>query len=270
MMRHFILISVLCALLVSRGSVTASEIPDELKAAQIEEKLGAQVDVGGLRFTDEAGRRVTLNSFFTEQRPVILTMVYYGCPNLCGFFLTGFLETLKNLDWTAGSRFEIVTLSIDPTEDSELATAKKASYLKAYNREGAAKGWHFLTGDEQSIRRLANQVGFGYRYDAEEKQYAHSAAAIILTPDGKVSRYLHGISFAPRDLKLALLEASSGKIGTVIERALMFCYRYDPHTRGYSLAVMRVVQVGSVGMILFVFVYLMVFWRKQRRATREV
>ena len=247
-----------------------SKIPPELQAATITEKMGESVAVGDITLRDENGKAVLLKDFFHPGRPVILTMVYYGCPTLCGFFLTGFTDSLKLVDWTPGTQFEVVTVSIDHREGASLASDKKKAILDAYGRPAAVAGWHFLTGDEANIRKLAAQVGFGFRYDEKEKQYAHSAAAIVLTPDAKVSRYLYGISFFPKDVRLALLEASSGKIGTVLDRVFLFCYRYDPHARGYSLAVLKIMKAGGAGTVLAVGGYLLVFWRRQRRYTREV
>lgn len=249
---------------------SASPIPEELRGATITEKLGASVSVRDLVFTDEAGEKVHLSKYFQGFRPVILNLVYYGCPSLCGYFLKGFTDSLKGLDWTAGDRFEIITVSIDHREDHELASAKKDSILELLGRPAASKGWHFLTGDEVSIRKLADEVGFGFKYDEKQKEYAHSAAAILLTPDARVSRYLYGISFQSKDLKLGLLEASSGKIGNMLERALLFCYRYDPSARGYSLAVMRMMQAGSAGTVLAFGGFIAVFWRRQRRNSKEV
>jgi protein SCO1 len=242
-----------------------SKIPEEVKAATIQEKLGEQVDAAGITLTDETGKSVQLAQYFKPGRPVILTLIYYGCPTLCGYFVTGFTDSLKSLDWTPGQRFEVVTVSIDHREDHRLAADKKKSVLENYGRPEAAAGWHFLTGDEKTIRKLADQVGFGFRYDEKEKQYAHSAAAIVLTPDAKVSRYLYGISFPEKNVRLAVLEASDGKVGSFIEKALLFCYRYDPHSRGYSLAVMKIMKTGSAGTVLAVAGYLVVFWRRQRR-----
>jgi protein SCO1/2 len=222
-------------------------------------------------FTDEKGQKIAFDSFLHRGfKPILLNFVYFECPNLCGFFLNGLLDGLKAFDWTVGDRFEVVTISINPKEGPDLAAAKKDSIMKAYGRPQGAAGWHFLTGDEASIKRLASQVGFGYRYDEKQKQYAHSEAAIVLTPEGQVSRYLYGITFEPKDLKLSLLEASNGKIGSVIDRVFLFCYHYDPSSRGYSLAVMRIMQAGSTGSIFLVAGYLIVFWRRQRRPSREV
>jgi protein SCO1/2 len=179
--------------------------------------------------------------------------------------LNGLVKSLKTLDWTPGPNFEIVTISVNPKETFELAGQKKDSYIRAYGRPEAASAWHFLTGEESQSRKIASEVGFGYRYDPDEKQYAHSAVLFVLTPEGKVSRYLYGIEYQNKDLKLALLEASNGKIGNVIERFLLFCYRYDPHLRQYSVYLTRLMQTAC-GLTILVFGgYLGLFWRRQRK-----
>lgn len=258
-------IALFCATSGSGLSVSyATEIPPELKDVGITENLGKSVDLS-LQFKNEDGNLVPLSSYFHKGRPVILTLVYYECPNLCNFLLNGFVTSLKPLDWTPGDKFDIVTVSINPKESTALANQKKASYLKAYGRPEAAAGWHFLTGDEDQIKKLALQVGFGFRYDAEDKQYAHSAALFALTPEGKISRYLYGIQFEVKDLRLALLEASNGKIGTVVERLMLFCYRYDPKTRKYSVYLTKLMQAGCGATVLIFGGYLGLFWRRQRK-----
>ena len=247
----------------------SSKIPDELKGVGITEHLGDQVFIQDYKFKDESGREVQLSDYFQKGRPVLLNFVYYGCHNLCNFLLNGVTKTLKELsrepDWVPGTQFEVVTLSIDAHETSEHAARAKKGYLEKYGHPAAEAGWHFLTGDEKQIRELTSQVGFGYRWDEKEQQYAHSAAIFALTPDGKISRYLYGIEFRPQDLKLALLEASNGKIGTVVERFLLFCYRYDPKTRKYSVYLTKLMQAGCGGTILVFGGYLAVFWRRQRK-----
>lgn len=240
-------------------------VPPELKDVGIFEKPGAQVSIQELSFQDEQGKSVKLSDYFKSGRPVLLSLVYFGCPNLCTLVLDGMVKSLKNLDWTPGKQFEVVTVSIDPTESSELAAAKKASYMEAYGKPEGVAGWHFLTGQESQIKKLASQVGFGYRYDNAEKQFAHSAAIFALTPDGKISRYLYGIDYPGRDLKLALLEASNGKIGNVIDRFLLFCYRYDPKTRKYSVYLSKLMSAGGATTVLVFGGYMAVFWNRQRR-----
>jgi protein SCO1/2 len=221
-----------------------SKIPDELKGVGITEHLGDKVDAG-LVFRDETGAEVKLSTFLATGRPVLLSLVYYGCPNLCTFTLNGLVNSLKRLEWTPGKEFEVVVVSIDPRETAALAASKKSAYLANYGKPETASGWHFLTAQEDQVRRLADQVGFGYRYDSAQQQYAHSAALFVLTPEGKVSRYLYGIDYPVKDVRLALLEASSGKIGTIVDRLLLFCYRYDPQTRKYSVYLTRLMQAAA-------------------------
>ncbi len=249
----------------SASAADTSKVPDELKNVGITEHLGDRVSIEELVFRDEKNGVVHLSDFFGTGKPVLLNLVYFQCPSLCSFVLNGLVKSLKSLDWTPGNQFQIVTISIDPTEKAELAAAKKESYVESYGRPEAARGWHFLTGEEAQIKKLAQQIGFGYRYDAAEKQYAHSAALFTLTPDGKISRYLYGIDYPARDMKLSLIEASSGKIGTIVERFLLFCYRYDPKTKKYSVYVTKLLQTAAAATVLIFGGYLGLFWTRQRR-----
>jgi protein SCO1/2 len=243
----------------------SASLPKELQQASITEKLGDFVDINSLRFTNEAGELLPLSTYFSAGKPVVLVLAYYTCPGLCGYLLNGTSNSLRTLNWSIGDEFQVVTLSINPKEGPDLAKKKKQAYLSKYGRLGAERGWHFLTGAEDQIQKLAAQVGFGYFYDAQTKEYAHSAGIFILTPEGKISRVLHGIDYPNRDLKLALLEASSGKVGSVLDRVMMFCYRYDPLSKGYALAAMRLVQLVSALMILIVAVFLFVSFRHERK-----
>lgn len=266
------LIALAVALFVGIGALSladAVEIPDELKGIGVTEHLGDTVSIQDLEFKDESGQSVKLAQYFKSQKPVLLTMVYYECPNLCNFLLNGLVHGLKNLDWTPGNQFEMVTVSIDSREGPELATKKKAAYLESYGRPAAAPGWHFLTGSEAQIKKLAGQLGFGFRWDAESKQFAHSAALHVLTPEGKISRYLYGIEFSPKDVKLSLLEAANGKVGTIVDRLLLFCYRYDAKARKYSMVLNKVMQAGCAGTVVVFGGYLAVFWRRQRKLKPE-
>ncbi len=246
-------------------SARATEIPAQLQDVGIDEKSGAQVSIRDLVFRDETGAEVRLDRYFGGKKPVILSLVYYQCPNLCNFLLNGLVDSMKPLAWTPGQKFEIVSISIDPRETPALAAAKKEAYLRSYGRPEASSGWHFLTGTQDQISRVAREVGFKFKYDEKEKQFAHGAALFLLTPGGKLSRTLYGISWQEKELRLALLEASDGKIGTVIDRIVLFCYRYNPDTRKYSLTLMKVMQAGGAGTVLVFGAFLMVFWRKQRR-----
>jgi protein SCO1/2 len=260
-----------CGLALPCSDAFSAEVPKVLQDVSIVEHLGERVPVESLKFKDELGKDVLLKEFFHPGQPVILNLVYYGCPNLCTLVLNGLVRALKTLEWTPGKEFQIVTLSIDPSEGAALAAKKKEAYLASYGRKEAAAGWHFLTGDADEIRSLADRVGFRFSKDPSEpgassnttNQFAHSAAIFVLTPDGTVSRYLYGIEYPKKDLQLALIEASGGKVGAIIDRVIMFCYRYDPHTGRYSVYLNRLMGMGGAAMVLAFGGYLAVFWRRQ-------
>ncbi len=242
--------------------------PGELEGVGITEKLDSQVPLD-LTFRDERGEPVRLGSYFREGRPVILTLGYYRCPMLCNLVLDGLTNGLKELPWTAGGKFDIVTVSIDPTETATLAKVKKQTYLTEYGRSEAETGWHFLTGDRDSIRELADSVGFAYRYVESRGEYAHSAAIFVLTPDGKISRYLYGIVFEPTTLKLSLLEASAGKIGTIADRVVLYCFHYDADEGRYAPVARNIMKLGGALTVVVLGIALAIFWRLESRRRRE-
>lgn len=218
--------------------------PELLKDVGIDQKLNDTIPLS-LAFRDEHGNPVELGQFFGA-RPVILTLVYYNCPMLCTQVLNGLDRSLKLIPLQLGKDFDVVTVSIDPTERPVLAEAKQALYTGMYGRPGTAQGWHFLTGDDPQIKQLASAVGFRYAYDPDSKQYAHASVIMVLTPEGKISRYFYGIAYPERDLRLGLEQASEGKIGPpVVDQILLFCYHYDPHTGKYGLAISRVIQLAG-------------------------
>lgn len=244
---------------------SAADVPPELQGVGITERLGEKVDIHGLRFRDEAGQNVLLSKYFESGKPVVLALAYYGCPSLCTFIFNGMVEAFRGFEWQLGKDYHAVVVSIDPEEDAELASEKKAAYLQELGEEGAGSGWHFLTGDEDQIKALASQIGFGYRYDEKAQEYAHSAGLFVLTPQGVLSRVLFGIQFAKRNLKLSLLEASDGKIGTIVDRLIMFCYRYDPAARGYTVYAFNLMKAGGGMTLVFLSFYFTWFWRTERR-----
>jgi protein SCO1 len=217
--------------------------PDLLKQVSVEQKLNASIPLD-LTFRDEHGQTVKLAQYFGS-KPVILTLVYYSCPMLCTQVLNGLDRSLENIPPTIGKDFSVVTVSIDPNDKPVMAETKQELYTGMYGRPGAAKGWHFLTGDESQIKSLADAVGFHYAYDPDSKQFAHAAAIMLLTPDGRLSRYFYGVTYPERDLRLGLEEASSGKIGSPIDAVLLYCYHYDPHTGKYGLLISRVLQLSA-------------------------
>jgi len=230
------------------GQFQEQEQKKILDQVTVQQRLDTQVPLN-LTFRDETGKTVRLGDYF-GQRPVILVLAYYECPMLCTVVLNELTRSLHALDYTIGKEFEVITVSISPTETPELALKKKQTYLSAYKKKGAERGWHFLVGDEPNIKALANAVGFQYTYDPRTKQYAHPAVIMILTPQGKLSRYLLGIEFAARDLKFALIEASEGKIGNPVTSAVLYCFQYDPSSGKYGLVILRLVQLAGLITVL--------------------
>lgn len=247
-------------------AVRAEEgLPQALRQIGFDQKLGGQLPLE-LRFRDEAGRDVTLADYFGA-RPVVLSLNYYGCPMLCTVTLNGLASALDVLtSFDAGREFEIVTVSFDPKEGPDLAAKKKAQHLGRYKRPTADAGWHFLTGDQAAIDALTKAVGFRYAWDDETKQFAHPAGVVVLTPEGRISRYLYGIEYAPKDLKLALMESSRGRIGNFIEQAILYCYRYDPMTGRYSASIMRILRAGAILTVLGLLAFVGLSLRREREA----
>ena len=216
-----------------------------------------------LEFRNEEGRLVALGDFFHD-KPVILSLVYHECPMLCSEVLEGMLRAFRVLRFDVGKEFEVLTVSFNPREDAPLAKSAKESYVRRYKREGAAEGWHFLTGDQTSIDRLTQAVGFRYRYDAQKNQYAHAGGIMVLTPQGRLSRYFYGIEFAPKDLRLGLVEASENKIGSIVDQVLLFCYHYDPVTGKYGLVILTTMRIVGVAFVLGLGAYVVLMLRRER------
>lgn len=253
----------LAAPAVSQDSVPP--LPPALEGVGVTERLGQNIDLK-LTFVDESGKLVPLERYFHKDRPVILNLVYYSCPMLCTLVLNGQTEALRGIPGSPGKDFEVVTISIDPTETPELARDKKQAYIGELGRGG--EGWHFLTDHDGNVKKLADQIGFGYAYDEQTRQYAHAAAIMVLTPEGAVSRYLYGIQFKPRDLRLALAEASKGKFSASFDRLLLFCYHYDPASRSYVPFAANIMKAGGALTVLILGAVLGIFWRRERRLSR--
>ncbi len=271
MRRIFALFPVVVWVLVAAAPVMAQlaeQLPPQLEEVGIEEHLEAEVPMD-LEFRDEYGAVVTLGDYFDGTKPVILTLNYYKCPMLCGLQLNGLLDGLKDLDWTPGQEFELVTVSINPLETPALANEKKQNYMKRYERPSAAKGWHFLTGREPEIRQLASTLGFGYTYDRETGEYAHAAAIFLATPDGRVARYLYGIEYPEKRLRLALLEASAGEIGTTIDQLILYCFHYDPSSRRYAPVAMNIMRLGGGVTVLVLGLSLGGYWLREARRRKN-
>ncbi len=250
----------------TKVTVTGHSLPKEIENVGVTEHLGDTLDINNLQFTDDKGEKGPLSRFFTGHKPVLMAMVYYNCPGLCSYHLNGVTDTLKQLKWTAGSQYEIVAVSMDARETFDLAAKKKDSYLKVYGRPGSEAGWHFLVGDKANVDKLAAQLGFRFVWLADKKEFAHVSVSYILTPAGKISRYLHGIQPDVTTMKMSLLEASNGKIGTMIEQALMFCFQFDPVKNKYTLYSWNLMRIGAIVMVLLLVVLLLpIWWREQSK-----
>jgi len=236
-------------------------LPAALEGVTIEQMLNIQVPLD-LVFRDEFGRSLPLSTYFSGNKPVILALVYYTCPMLCNMVLTGMESSLRPLSLDPAKDFEIVAVSFDPRDTPEIAAAKKANYLRRYRRPGTDNGWHFLTGDESSIKALTSAVGFRYKFDNATGQFAHVSAIMILTPQGKLSRYFYGVEYAPRDVRLGLVEASHNKIGNPVDQILLFCYHYDPATGKYGAIAMNMLRFAGAAFVLICGTFLFMAWRR--------
>jgi protein SCO1/2 len=249
------------------ASAPAAKLPTALEGVGIDQKLDAQVPLG-LTFRDEFGRAQPLSTYF-HAKPVLLALVYYRCPMLCMQILGGLESSLKAVSFNPGRDFEVVNVSFDAADTPESAMSKRKMYLQRYGRPGTANGWHFLTGDETNIRALAAAVGFRYRYDAATKQFAHASGIMILTPEGRISRYFYGIEYAPRDIRLGLVEASRNQIGSPVDQILLFCYHYDPATGRYGAAAMNLVRLAGALFVLIGGVFLLAAFRRDGKTQRS-
>jgi len=229
-------------------SPPANVRPPGLKNVGIEQHLDEQIPPD-LKFRDETGKPVRLGDFF-GRKPMILNLVYYNCPMLCGEVLSGLESALRVLKFDVGKEFDVLTVSFDPRENPEMATKKKAEFLKRYGRAGAAEGWHFLTGPQESIDALTKAAGFQYQYDPKTGQFAHATAIMVLTPEGKIAQYYYGVEYAPKDLRLGLIQASQNKIGNLADQVLLYCYHYDPTTGKYGAIIARVLQLSALATVL--------------------
>lgn len=243
--------------------IAASERPKALEGVGIDQRLDEQVPLE-LAFRDEAGRAVRLADYFGK-RPVLLALVYYDCPMLCTQVLNGLVSALNVVSFDAGREFDVVVVSFDAREKPADASAKKIAYLSRYKRPGADAGWHFLTGDSASIAALARAVGFRYRYDPDLDQFAHASAVYVLTPGGRVSRYFFGIEYAPKDLRLGLVEAAGSRIGTPVDQILLYCFHYDPRSGKYGAAILNIVRLAGAATLLVLIVSVGLMSRRFRR-----
>jgi protein SCO1/2 len=247
--------------------LVSTALPAALREIGFDQNIDQRVPLD-TAFRDEAGATVHLGDYFGK-KPVVMVFAYYDCPMLCTQVISGLSSALGVMSLNPGKDFEIVTVSFNPRDTPASATAKKAVYLERYRRPGAAEGWHFLTGDQLEIDRLTKAAGFRYAWDAETKQYAHPSGVIVLTPDGRLSKYLFGIEYGPRDLRLGIVEASAGKVGTPVDALLLYCYHYDPMTGRYGLVIMRAVRIAGAATVLAIGAFIVVMVRRERRSARR-
>lgn len=252
------------ALLALSVAVPASaqlleDLPPEMQGVGVDNKSGDQIPLD-LRFRDENGRAISLSEVFDGQRPVLLSLNYSDCPMLCTLQLSGLVTGLREMDWKAGQEFLVVSVSVDPLETTVRAKQTEQKYLKQYNRPGAADGFRFLTGNQKSIRALADAVGFRYKYVPDTKEYSHTATEIVCTPDGVVSRYLNGVAYDPQTLRLSLVEAADGQIGTTFDQLLMFCFHYDETKGRYAPTARRIMSLGAGVTVFALVVGLVPYW----------
>jgi protein SCO1 len=245
----------------------ANTRPPRLENVGIEQHLDAQVPPD-LTFRDETGKTVRLGDYF-GRKPLILNLVYYNCTMLCGEALAGLSSAMRLVKFDVGNEFDVITVSFDPRETPEMAAAKKIDYVKRYGRPNAAAGWHFLTGQPESINGLTKAVGFQYQYDSKSNQFAHATAIMVLTPQGRISRYFYGVDFPPKDLRMGLVEASQGKIGNAVDAVLLYCYHYDPETGKYGAMVANILRLAAAVTILIMGFFLFILWRLDLSVTRK-
>lgn len=241
-------------------------LPAALQTVGIDQKLGDQLPLETV-FKDENGNAVKLGDYFVKGRPVILALVYYECPMLCNQVLNGLSGSLKGINFDAGKEFDVVAISFDARENEkpDLAKNKKANYVERYGRPGGEKGWHFLTGTQDSIDKVTTAAGFNYHWDERSNQFAHVGGIMVVTPEGKMSHYLYGIDYAPKDVKFALIESAGSKVGSPSDKLLLYCYHYDPATGKYGLAILNIMRLGAIGTVLGLSAMVLVFWRRNKR-----
>ncbi|HEV2396561.1 MAG TPA: SCO family protein [Candidatus Sulfotelmatobacter sp.] len=271
--QYLMFVSLLAAAAFAQSMTTgimsppANVRPPYLTNVGIEQHLDGQVPAD-LAFVDDGGRPVKLGNYFGT-KPLILNLVYYNCPMLCGEALAGLSASMKMIKFNVGDEFDVVTVSFNPKETPQIAAAKKAEYLRRYGRPNAAAGWHFLTGPPESINALTKAVGFQYQYDAAKDQYAHATAIMVLTPEGRISRYFYGVDFPPKDLRMGLVEASQGKIGNAVDQVLLYCYHYDPAVGKYGAVVSNMLKLGGGLTILLIGGLLLILIRLDRAAPHQ-
>lgn len=266
MSRFFVTFFCIIVLLQSGNNKVFSQVimdKPPVSGIDVEEHLGEQIPLD-LEFTNDEGKKVKLADYFHQGKPVVIVLAYYNCPMLCTLVLNGLADAVKQTGWTAGKEYKIVTISIDTSETAELAELKRKSYLKYLARPAGDAGWRFHVGEQLPISKLASALGFKYFYVEDRKEFAHPAVVFVLSEDGKISRYLYGIQFKERDFRLALVEASEGKVGNTLDRLLLYCFHYDANAKGFVVMATNVMKLGGLATILILGIFLAVMWKRDR------
>jgi protein SCO1/2 len=249
------------------GGIVASNVPPKIQDVTFSQRLGERLPLDA-RLKDESGRDVTLGDYF-GRKPVVLAFVYYQCPMLCPLVMNGISSALKVVPFTAGQEFDVVLISFDPRDTPEAANAKKRAHLQHWAVPETADGWHFLTGTEQEIQRVSSAAGFTYQWDAETQQFAHVSGLLVATPDGRLARYFYGVEFSPKDLRLALVDSGQGRLGSVVDELLLYCFHYDPSSGKYGAAFMNIMRLGGVLTVCLILGFIAVMRRRDSRHVAE-
>jgi protein SCO1/2 len=263
-----LLLGLFLSLVGASASAQLNTLPPELQGVGVTERLGDMVDLS-LTLTNEAGEQVALGTYFEAGKPVILVPVYYGCPMLCGLILNGVHDAVKQLQWKLGTDYTIVTFSFDPKETATLADAKKKRYIKENNGEDdILTGWHFLTADSLTIQELTSNIGFSFKWSDVSQEYLHTANIVFVSPKGRITRYLYGAQFDDLDMRNSLYDAADGKLGSVIDKAIMFCYTYDPDSRSYVASAVNIMKLGGLITLILIGSLLGILWYRERNSLR--
>ena len=252
----------------AKRDVAASEMPGILKEVTFRQQLDKPLPLDA-QFTDESGRNVRLGDYFKSGKPVVLAFVYYGCPMLCTQVMNGISSALKPMSFTPGQDFDVVLVSFDPRDTPQVAAEKKKAHLEYWSTEATAPGWHFLSGTEAEIRRTTQAAGFSYQWDERTQQFAHPSGVLVITPDGRLSRYFYGIEFSPKELRLALVESGKGAIGSKVDELLLYCFHYDPESGRYGVVIMNLIRLGGVVTVALLAGFILLMRRRETRTPAE-
>ena len=246
------------------SSSLSHEVPKEIQGVGITEHLGRQLSLDS-KFTNQDGVYSPLGTYFNQGRPVLIAMAYYNCPNLCNFHLNGLVNVVNNMSGRAGVDYDVLAISMDHTENADVAAKKRQSYLKVIKQKDAAKGWNFLVGSEENVKKVAGELGFQFKWNEELQQFAHAAATYVMSEKGVITRYLYGIEFPPQTLRLSLVEASKGQVGNVIDQILLFCFQFNPAKNKYVLYAFNLMKLGALATLLALAAFLVPFWIRERQ-----